>query len=78
MLDASASSSFAVSASGGAEYTAIMAGSANIAITASVNAKILGEDWSLVAVGDETWSEIAAGSEVWTPVSTGTEVWLQQ
>ena len=54
--------------------------SASIETVATVTslAKILGEDWTIVTIGDETWSNIAVGSEIWTNQTTQNKVWLEK
>ncbi len=44
----------------------------------NVVAKILGEDWTIVAVGSETFSTIAVGNETLTTIEKGNEVFRIQ
>ena len=59
-------------------FIAVFTGNADVSSSASLNAKILGEDWTIVTVGSETFSTIAVGSETFTNQSVGKEVFRKQ
>jgi hypothetical protein len=75
---AEAAENVAVSVSSLASITRPVSGTAKNSLSASMSAKVLGEDWADVAAGAEVWSDVALGSQVWTDVSLGNEVWARQ
>ena len=59
-------------------YTANFVATGDSSVTGLALAKIVGEDWTVIADGSETWTLQDIGSEVWTTQNVGSEVWLQQ
>jgi len=74
----SAAENVSMSTSASAVALFSMASSVNNNISATATGKVLGEDWTDVALGNEVWTNVALGSEVWTDVTLGNEVWANQ
>ena len=72
-------SAVAVSASTTAASSGIfvLAGRPRLIASATVNAKVLGEDWFDVAAGSEIWTDVTVGSEIWGAVSASNGVWAK-
>jgi hypothetical protein len=54
-----------------------MAGTQSASVTSGLTAKILGEDWIDVSVGNEIWTDVTVGSEVWSQQSVNTATWAR-